>query len=71
MIVVCQGVVANAQLKVRCGMPAQCLFSAMTALDQMERTVRALLTPVRLDGSTGGLVVRMRYCITAPSYGTV
>ncbi|KAI0279259.1 hypothetical protein BGY98DRAFT_933287 [Russula aff. rugulosa BPL654] len=52
-------------------MPAQCLFSAVMALDQMEWTVRALLTPVRLDGSTGGLVVWMWCCIMAPSYGTV
>ena len=46
-------------------------FSAVTALDQMERTVRALLTAVRLDGSPGGLAVRMRCHGTAPSYGTV
>ena len=57
MVVVCQGVVANAQLKVRCGMPVQCLFSTVMALDQMEQMVRTLLTPVHLDGSTEGLTV--------------
>jgi hypothetical protein len=46
-------------------------FSVVTALDQMERTVRALLTVVRLDGSPGGLAVWMRCHGTAPSYGTV